>query len=98
MIIYTSYIWVLTALFGFVSCYVGSQINLSCENGVCSRQADQGPCVVSDDHERLFRWDPVKVNRSDLTEWQCKKCRFYLNSERVWYSGSFVFKSIHLAF
>lgn len=78
MIIYTSYIWVLTALFGFVSCYVGSQINLSCENGVCSRQADQGPCVVSDDHERLFRWDPVKVNRNDLSEWQCKKCRFYV--------------------
>lgn len=34
---------------------------MSCENGVCSRKEDQGPCVVTDDEQRLFRWDPVKV-------------------------------------
>lgn len=34
---------------------------MSCENGVCSRKDDQGPCVVTDDEQRLFRWDPVKV-------------------------------------
>ena len=52
---------VLLALFGFVSCYVGSPVNMSCENGVCSRKDDQGPCVVTDDEQRLFRWDPVGV-------------------------------------
>ena len=61
MIVRAGYISVLSALFGFVSCYVGSEINLSCENGVCSRKEDQGPCVVNDDEERLFRWDPIKV-------------------------------------
>lgn len=33
---------------------------MSCENGVCSRKEDQGSCVVTDDEQRLFRWDPVK--------------------------------------
>ena len=61
MILRIGLISVLWALFGFVSCYVGSTINMSCENGVCSRKDDQGPCVVNDDEQRLFRWDPVKV-------------------------------------
>lgn len=41
--------------------YVSVKVNMSCENGVCSRKADQGPCVVKDDRQRLFRWEPVKV-------------------------------------
>ena len=41
--------------------YVSFKVNMSCENGVCSRKADQGPCVVKDDQQRLFRWEPVKV-------------------------------------
>ena len=61
MILQISLISTLSALFGFVSSYVGSSVNMSCENGVCSRKDDQGPCVVTDDEQRLFRWDPVKV-------------------------------------
>jgi len=61
MILRINLISVLSALFGFVSCYVGRPIDMSCENGVCSRKDDQGPCVVTDDEQRLFRWDPVKV-------------------------------------
>lgn len=61
MILRISLISALSALFGLVSCYVGSPINMSCENGVCSRKEDQGSCVVTDDEQRLFRWDPVKV-------------------------------------
>ena len=61
MIIRISLISTLSVLFEFVSCYVGSPVNMSCENGVCSRKDDQGPCVVTDDEQRLFRWDPVKV-------------------------------------
>lgn len=61
MILRIGFISILSALFGFVSCYVGSVINMSCDNGVCSRKDDQGPCVVDDDERRLFRWDPVKV-------------------------------------
>ena len=61
MILQISLISTLSALFGFVSCYVLSPVNMSCENGVCSRKDDQGPCVVTDDEQRLFRWDPVKV-------------------------------------
>ena len=53
---------VLLVLFGVIKCnYVGSKVNMSCENGVCSREADQGPCVMEDDQQRLFRWDPIKV-------------------------------------
>lgn len=61
MILGIGLISILSALFGIVSCYVGGPINMSCENGVCSRKDDQGPCVVTDDEQRLFRWDPVKV-------------------------------------
>lgn len=58
MILRIGIVWVLWALCEFVSCY---EVNMSCENGVCSRKEDQGPCVVNDDDQRLFRWDPVKV-------------------------------------
>jgi len=61
MILGIGLISILSALLGFVSCYVGGPINMSCENGVCSRKDDQGPCVITDDEQRLFRWDPVKV-------------------------------------
>ena len=37
---------------------------MSCENGVCSRKLDQGPCVMEDDQQRLFRWEPHKVTLS----------------------------------
>ena len=59
------FVWRLStfvALLRVISCkYVGSKVNMSCENGVCSREADQGPCVIEDDQQRLFRWEPIKV-------------------------------------
>ena len=49
-------------MFGIINCiYEGSKVNMSCENGVCSRKLDQGPCVMEDDQQRLFRWEPLKV-------------------------------------
>ena len=45
-----------------ISCkYEGGKVNMSCDNGVCARKADQGPCVMEDDQQRLFRWEPIKV-------------------------------------
>ena len=37
------------------------RLDKSCENGVCFREQDKGPCIPSDDEPRLFRWDPIKV-------------------------------------
>ena len=62
MVLHVGSISVLFSLLGLVSCYyVGGKVNMSCENGVCSRKADQGPCTVEDDDERLYRWEPIKV-------------------------------------
>ncbi|CAH3023349.1 unnamed protein product [Porites evermanni] len=42
--------------------YVSVKVNMSCENGVCSRKGDQGPCIVKDDQQRLFiiKWVMIK--------------------------------------
>lgn len=62
MVLHFGFISILLTLFGFASCnYVGSKVNMSCENGVCARKEDQGPCLVDDDEPRLFRWEPIKV-------------------------------------
>ena len=37
------------------------RLDKSCENGICFREQDKGPCILSDDEPRLFRWDPIKV-------------------------------------
>lgn len=37
-------------------------MSMSCENGVCSREEDGGPCVMDDDKRRLFRWEPFEVS------------------------------------
>lgn len=36
------------------------RLDKSCENGICFREQDKGPCIPSDDEPRLFRWDPIK--------------------------------------
>ena len=65
MVVRQGLIAVLLTLFGIVNCiYKGSKVNMSCENGVCSRKLDQGPCVMEDDQQRLFRWEPHKVTLS----------------------------------
>ena len=38
------------------------RLDKSCENGVCYREEDQGPCTPSDDEPRLYRWEPIKVH------------------------------------
>lgn len=61
MVVRQGLIAVLLTLFGIINCiYKGSKVNMSCENGVCSRKLDQGPCVMEDDQQRLFRWEPLK--------------------------------------
>ena len=42
------------------------RLDKSCENGVCFREEDQGPCTPNDDESRLYRWEPIKVHM--LTE------------------------------
>lgn len=37
------------------------RLDKSCENGVCYREEDQGPCIPNDDEPRLFRWEPIQV-------------------------------------
>lgn len=36
---------------------------MNCENGVCHREPDDGPCL-DEYHERpqLFRWEPIRVS------------------------------------
>ncbi|KAL9974821.1 hypothetical protein ACROYT_G011911 [Oculina patagonica] len=36
------------------------RLDKSCENGVCYREEDQGPCIPNDDEPRLYRWKPIK--------------------------------------
>lgn len=38
------------------------RLDKSCENGVCFREEDQGPCTPNDDEPRLYRWEPIKVD------------------------------------
>ena len=38
------------------------RLDKSCENGVCFREEDQGPCTPDDDEPRLYRWEPIKVD------------------------------------
>ena len=38
-----------------------TRLHKSCENGVCFRELDAGPCQPNDDEPRLYRWEPVKV-------------------------------------
>lgn len=38
------------------------RLDKSCENGVCFREEDQGPCTPNDDEPRLYRWEPIKVH------------------------------------
>lgn len=44
-----------------VRCVLQKRLDKSCENGVCYREQDQGPCKPNNDEPRLFRWDPVRV-------------------------------------
>lgn len=44
-----------------VGCNLQKRLDKSCENGVCYREEDQGPCNPNNDEPRLFRWEPVKV-------------------------------------
>lgn len=44
-----------------VQCVLQKRLDKSCENGVCYREQDQGPCKPNNDEERLFRWDPMRV-------------------------------------
>lgn len=39
---------------------VPKTLDKSCENGVCFREEDQGPCTPNDDEPRLYRWEPIK--------------------------------------
>ncbi|KAM7450271.1 prolyl 4-hydroxylase [Porites harrisoni] len=43
-----------------VRCVLQKRLEKSCENGVCYREQDQGPCKPNSDEPRLFRWDPVR--------------------------------------
>ncbi|XP_068695610.1 transmembrane prolyl 4-hydroxylase-like [Montipora foliosa] len=47
-----------------VSCDSQKRQDKSCENGVCFREEDQGPCKPDDDEPRLFRWDPIKIGHT----------------------------------
>ena len=38
------------------------RLDKSCENGVCFRDEDRGPCTPNDDESRLYRWEPIKVH------------------------------------
>lgn len=38
------------------------RLDKSCDNGVCFREEDQGPCTPNDDESRLYRWEPIKVH------------------------------------
>lgn len=42
-------------------CDSQKRLDKSCENGVCYREQDQGPCKPDNDEPRLFRWDAVQV-------------------------------------
>lgn len=44
-----------------VLCVLQKRLDKSCENGVCYREQDQGPCKPNNDEPRLFRWDPMRV-------------------------------------
>lgn len=44
-----------------VRCNSQQKLEKSCDNGVCSREENQGPCYPDNDEPRLFRWDPNKV-------------------------------------
>lgn len=37
------------------------RLDKSCENGVCYREEDQGPCIPNNDEPRLYRWEPIEV-------------------------------------
>lgn len=41
-------------------CDLQKRLDKSCENGVCYREQDQGPCKPDNDEPRLFRWDAVQ--------------------------------------
>ena len=49
-----------------VRCNSQKRLDTSCENGVCSREENQGPCYPDNDEPRLFRWDPIKVCQFDF--------------------------------
>lgn len=38
------------------------RLDKSCENGVCYREEDRGPCTPNNDEPRLYRWEPIKVH------------------------------------
>lgn len=51
------------------------RLDKSCENGICFREQDKGPCIPSDDEPRLFRWDPIK--KSHVRELELEERKTY---------------------
>jgi hypothetical protein len=41
---------------------------MSCDNGVCYRVDDEGPCVEDNNKPKLFRWEPIRVRMTPLSE------------------------------
>ena len=38
----------------------GTIFGKACDNGVCQREEDTGPCI-DDGRPKLFRWEPIRV-------------------------------------
>lgn len=46
----------------------GWRFGMNCENGVCFRESDDGPCMDEyNDRPRLFRWEPIRVSNYSLS-------------------------------